>query len=85
MEYIVGPILALLVSLKFTKFQLKVVEDKVNGIEEEIELVMDDLENIKEYDTKRDEEYSKKVLATLMPVAKAVQKLNQTVGIWCGK
>jgi len=81
MEYIVGPILALLVSLKFTKLQLKVVEDKVNGMEEEIELVMDDLENIKEYDTKRDEEYSKKVLATLMPVAKAVQKLNQTVGI----
>ena len=81
MEYIVGPILALLISLKFTKLQLKVVEDKVNGIEEEIELVMDDLENIKEYDTKRDEEYSKKVLATLMPVAKAVQKLNQTVGI----
>ena len=81
MEYIVGPVLALLVSLKFTKLQLKVVEDKVNGIEEEIELVMDDLENIKEYDTKRDEEYSKKVLATLMPVAKAVQKLNQTVGI----
>lgn len=81
MEYIVGPVLALLVSLKFTKLQLKVVEDKVNGMEEEIELVMDDLENIKEYDTKRDEEYSKKVLATLMPVAKAVQKLNQTVGI----
>ncbi len=81
MEYIVGPILALLVSLKFTKLQLKVLEDKVNGMEEEIELVMDDLENIKEYDTKRDEEYSKKVLATLMPVAKAVQKLNQTVGI----
>ena len=81
MEYIVGPILALLVSLKFTKLQLKVVEDKVNGMEEEIELVMDDLESIKEYDTKRDEEYSKKVLATLMPVAKAVQKLNQTVGI----
>lgn len=81
MEYIVGPILALLVSLKFTKLQLKVVEDKVNGMEEEIELVIGDLENIKEYDTKRDEEYSKKVLATLMPVAKAVQKLNQTVGI----
>lgn len=81
MEYIVGPILALLVSLKFTKLQLKVVEDKVNGMEEEIELVMEDLEKIKEYDTKRDEEYSKKVLATLMPVAKAVQKLNQTVGI----
>ena len=81
MEYIVGPILALLISLKFTKLQLKVVEDKVNGMEEEIELVMEDLVNIKEYDTKRDEEYSKKVLATLMPVAKAVQKLNQTVGI----
>ena len=81
MEYIVGPILALLVSLKFTKLQLKVLEDKVNGMEEEIELVIGDLENIKEYDTKRDEEYSKKVLATLMPVAKAVQKLNQTVGI----
>ena len=81
MEYIVGPILALLVSLKCTKLQLKVVEDKVNGMEEEIELVMEDLENIKAYDTKRAEEYSKKVLATLMPVAKAVQKLNQTVGI----
>ena len=81
MEYIVGPILALLVSLKFTKLQLKAVEDKVKGVEEEIELVVDELDNMKEYDTKRDEEYSKKVLATLMPVAKAVQKLNQTVGI----
>ena len=30
---------------------------------------------------KRDEEFSKKVLATIMPVAKAVNKLNQTVGI----
>ena len=81
MEYIIGPILALLVGLKFTKLQLKVVEDKVKGLEEEIELVLEDMESMKTYDTKRDEEYSKKVLATLMPVAKAVQKLNQTVGI----
>lgn len=81
MEYIVGPVLALLLSLKFTQMQTKICQKKVRGLEEEFELVLEDVEEFKRQDNKRDEEYSKKVLATLMPVAKAVQKLNQTVGI----
>ena len=81
MEYIVGPVLALLLSLKFTQMQTNVCKRKVRGLEEEFELVLQDVEEFKRQDNKRDEEYSKKVLATLMPVAKAVQKLNQTVGI----
>ncbi len=81
MEYIVGPILALLVSLKFTQVQGRSVEEKIKKMEEELELVLVDVQDVKDYETKRDEEYSRKVLATLMPVAKAVQKLNKTVGI----
>jgi cell wall assembly regulator SMI1 len=81
MEYIVGPVLALMLSLKFTQMKANACQKKVRSLEEEFELVLEDMEDFKRHDSKRDEEYSKKVLATLMPVAKAVQKLNQTVGI----
>ena len=66
-DYIVGPILALLLGMKFTTFKNKENEKAVASLEAKIEVL--------------EEELPKKVMATMLPVAKAVQKLNQQVGL----
>ena len=74
LEYVVGPVLALLVSLKFSDMQLKKQQAQVDEVNQRIEAiskVMDDFET----------EVPKKMMATMLPVAKAVQKLNQQVGL----
>ena len=67
LEYIVGPVLALLLGMKFTDIKSKEKDTQITELQTKIEL----LEN----------EVPKKMLATLVPVAKAVQKLNQQVGL----
>ena len=67
LEYIVGPVLALLLGMKFTDYKTKEKETQITELQTKIEL----LEN----------ELPKKMMATLVPVAKAVQKLNQQVGL----
>ena len=74
MEYIVGPVIALLVALKFTDMKSEGCNKKQNEIEEKVELV-------KLTVTNTEVELPKKVMATMLPVAKAVQKLNQQVGL----
>ena len=67
LEYIVGPVLALLLGMKFTDFKSKAKDEKIVELENKIALI--------------ESETPKKMMATLMPVAKAVQKLNQQVGL----
>jgi len=67
LEYIVGPVLALLLGIKFTDLKSKEKDAKIVELETKIELI--------------ETETPKKMMATLMPVAKAVQKLNQEVGL----
>ncbi len=67
LEYIVGPVLALLLGMKFTDYKTKEKNAKITELEEKIALI--------------ESETPKKLMATLMPVAKAVQKLNQEVGL----
>jgi len=67
LEYIVGPVLALLLGMKFTDFKTKEKDAKISELENKIELI--------------ETETPKKMMATLVPVAKAVQKLNQQVGL----
>ena len=78
MEYIVGPVLALLISMKFTTYKCKECckerVDADNLLEARIELV-------EARQTTTDNEMPKKIMATISPVAQAVQKLNQQVGI----
>lgn len=81
MEYLIGPVLAVLVSLKFAKVESDKQQLKVRDLDERIEMLEEQLIELQSSGDKRDEEFSKKVLATIMPVAKAVNKLNQTVGI----
>jgi len=70
MEYVVGPVLALMLGMKFTDIRIKKQGEAIAELEERMELVQN-----------AEEEMPKKVMATVMPIAKAVQKLNQEVGI----
>ncbi len=81
MEYIVGPVLAILISLKYTSGEKDKQELKIRDLDERIELLEEQLHELQASGEKHDEEFSKKVLATILPVAKAVNRLNQTVGI----
>ena len=70
-EYVVGPILALLIGMKFTDFKAK----------EEHKLMADQVAALTLKLATVENELPKKVLATIVPVAKAVQKLNEEVGL----
>ena len=67
LELVVGPVLALLVALKFGDMKDKEREKELAALQAKVELLESDL--------------PKKVMATMLPVAKAVQKLNQQVGL----
>jgi len=67
MEYVVGPVIALLIGMKFTAYTAKKTEARVTVIEEKV--------------VKFEAEVPKKLAATMTPVAVAIKKLNQQVGI----
>jgi hypothetical protein len=67
LELVVGPVLSLLIALKFGDMRDKQRKEEIAVLNERVELMQQDL--------------PKKVMATMMPVAKAVQKLNQQVGL----
>ena len=70
-EYIVGPIVALLIGMKFTDFKVKEMEARVQEISKACE------ERVLETNTNT----SKAIVATLTPVARAIKTLNEQVGI----
>ena len=70
MEYVIGPVVALLLGMKFTDYKVKQQAAATNELEQRMEIVQ-----------RSEEELPKKVMATVMPIAKAVQKLNEEVGI----
>ena len=70
-EYVVGPILALVLGMKFTDFKAK----------EEHKLMVQQIDSLTLKLATVENELPKKVLATIVPVAKAVQKLNEEVGL----
>ena len=67
LEFIVGPVLALLVAMKFGDMKDKEREAEIAALRQEVELIQADL--------------PKKVMTTMIPVAKAVNKINQQLGL----
>jgi len=67
LEFVVGPVLSLLIALKFGDMKDKEREKELAALQAKVELLEGEL--------------PKKVMATMLPVAKAVQKLNQQVGL----
>ena len=92
MEYVVGPILALMLSMKFADWRLKQKQDELQTINSNtteiystmnnrIVLVETEFRGLKERNEKIDEDILKKVMTTITPIAKAVVKLNTEIGI----
>ena len=77
MEYVVGPVLALLLGLKFTDFRVKKVAKELERIDNLEERVI----KLEERTDEIEVNMAKKMVTTVMPIAKAVTKLNQQVGI----
>ena len=75
MYYAVGPILALLISLKFTQQQQTKHQKEYEALVAKVELLETRNEQV-------DKEMLQKIMTTVMPIAKAVNKLNQEVGLW---
>ena len=74
LEFVVGPVLALLVALKFGDMKDKKREAELAALQEKVVLLEKSASTL-------ESELPKKVMATMLPVAKAVQKLNQQVGL----
>ena len=73
-ELAVGPVLALLVSLKFTQQQQTKHRKEYEALVAKVELLENRNEQV-------DKELLQKIMTTVMPIAKAVNKLNQEVGL----
>tara|TARA_Y100000401_G_scaffold73721_1_gene59694 strand:+ start:1887 stop:2111 length:225 start_codon:yes stop_codon:yes gene_type:complete len=74
MEYVAGPVIALLLGMKFTAFKTSAQDAAIKSLEEKLEQV----------DARHSEvaqQMPKQMLATVAPMAMAVKKLNQQVGI----
>ena len=74
LEYVVGPVLALLVGMKFSVYKTKEANKEIAELKEKVVLLEKSTSTL-------ENELPKKVMATMLPVAKAVQKLNQQVGL----
>ena len=71
---IAGPLLALLVSLKYTQQQNQKHQKEYEALVTKVELLETRNEAV-------DKEMLQKIMTTVMPIAKAVNKLNQEVGL----
>jgi len=75
MEYIIiGPILALLVSMKFTDYKSKEAKVRLTALEGKIENVSSVLQQ-------SEADAPKKTLMIVAPVAKAVKELQSAIGV----
>ena len=72
MEYVVGPVLALLIGMKFSDYKTKELQKKVDTVVEAVD------KKIVEQNTTM----SQQTLKILMPVAKSVTKINEQLGLW---
>ena len=71
---IAGPVLALLISLKYTQQQQTKHQKEYEALVTKVELLENRNQEV-------DKEMLQKIMTTVMPIAKAVNKLNQEVGL----
>jgi cell division protein FtsB len=74
MEYIIGPVISLLIAFKFVDVRQKQLHTKLKDTRDQIAFVEMLLEQ-------RETELPKKLVATMVPLAKEVKKLKEEVGI----
>jgi len=74
MEYIVGPLIGLLLGMKFTDYSTKKRQAEINALETRIETVETDTAKI-------DKEILAKSLQIITPIAQATKRLQDAVGV----
>jgi len=74
MEYVAGPIIALLLGMKFTDWKAKSLRERVDTLEANVELVTTKVEAV-------DTVILPKVMQTLQPVTRAVVRINEEIGL----
>ena len=74
MEFLIAPVVALLVSVGYTRQQYTKHQKEYEALVTKVELLENRNEQV-------DKEMLKKIMTTVMPIAKAVNKLNQEVGL----
>ena len=73
-EYLIGPVVAVAISLQYTKYKTK---QCASGRAE----LLSRIERLERNMAQREQEVLQKVMTTVLPVAKAVNRLNNEVGI----
>jgi hypothetical protein len=85
MEYVIGPVFAILVSLPFTHFKTVQTEEKIKALQTKIELIetnhSERLEKVEAVVQIIDREVPKKMVGIIQPVAVAVKELQSAIGI----
>ena len=74
MEATLSGVLALLLALKFTDIKSKQEDEQIRALESKVEELSKEAREL-------DQEMAKKQLEILLPVAKAVNRLNQEIGL----
>ena len=74
MEYVVGPVIALLMGMKFTDWKARAAEKRIAALEDSIQLVSAKVDAV-------DTVILPKVMQTLQPVTRAVVRINEEIGI----
>ena len=74
LEFVVGPILSLLIAMKFDDIRDKKQKEEIAALQAKVIVLEKSTSTL-------EAELPKKVMATMLPVAKAVQKVNQQLGL----
>ena len=74
MEATLSGVLALLLALKFTDMKSKQSDEQIRALEARVEKLSEEAKAL-------DQELAAKLMQTLLPVAKAVNRLNQEIGL----
>jgi hypothetical protein len=78
MEYVIGPILSLLLAMKFTDFKNKKSIEELKAAQEDL---VTKIEKVEESLGEMDNELFQKSLKIIMPLAQATERLQQAVGV----
>ena len=74
MEAALSGVLSLLLALKFTDMKSKQIDEEIRALEAKVEKLSEEAKAL-------DQELAGKLMQTLLPVAKAVNRLNQEIGL----
>lgn len=78
---IAGPVIALLLSLKFTDGRYKAQQKEYHILANKLADTQELVHNLQKRNDLNEKEMLQKIMTTVMPIAKAVNKLNQEVGL----